>query len=431
MHDYSRNVKHIEFLNRVHPENYDLLDEFVRGRTNVVAGGVSWFLLPNVASVKIVRHGCMFPAIGLSLTPALRSVDINIGTNVTREVGVERSEQIANYLLTASGASYALDTLRMRGSACKPLNVSLAKLTTLRVLLLEVETCLVADTLAAIASFPMLEELTIDADHVNVDEFKTKAVTTSEEPQSFFPSLRSLKIRSRLALVGIITQHIQSTIFNDLDASVRDSQDSCAWTRFFSTIHTHPTIPNTLERLKIYNHTGYDDLDDGHILDNTPGSTQNDDDNDGTSNTPFSLNTISPLSKISNLRSFTLNTNLPLSFDDNDVDKIARWWPHLDSLYLGYLYGQGEIIECIGWRPKTTLACLASVARICRELRRLSLPVDVSRAFDCSKPPLVSQHQLRMLGIAGSNTVVAESTRDYIRSLFPALEDYYIHRLSC
>jgi len=183
-------------------------------------------------------------------------------------------------------------------------------------------------TLAKIASFPVLEELTVYADQVDPDEFEAIAVALpNKQTISFFPSLRVLHIHSQLALAVLIVQHIQSKAFNDLETTVVDAQyDPSTWLQFFSAIPRHAT---TLERLSVVHNVRFGFPDhDGQVIDNIPGPIiQNED--DGTSNTSFSINTLSPLSEVVNLRSFTIDTNLPSSFEDKGIDKMARWWPHL------------------------------------------------------------------------------------------------------
>jgi hypothetical protein len=370
-------------------------------------------------SVRIAKNGCVTPAISLSLTPALRSIDIDTGVNTARRLGLERSNSIADYLQAASLTCRTLETVLIRGFACKQLNAAVATLTTIRVLSLKMGTSLLADAFATVASFPVLEELTVHADRVDVGEFETKALGPSS---SFFPSLRSLQIRCQLALSETIIHHIQSTTFDDLDVEVIDAQDSTAWIQFFSTICAHSTIPDTLQRLRIEYHIEIDDHD-GHLIEDTPGSTPNTDDK--TTNTRFSLNTISPLSRIANLRNFTLDTKLPPYFDDRDMDEITRWWPHLDSLDLGCWYGYGEEdAGLLKWRPRITLACLTSVATRCRELQRLVLPVDVRQDFPHAQTPLLSQHRLRKLVIVSFDETTTESISDYIYRLFPAIEEF-------
>jgi len=161
------------------------------------------------------------------------------------------------------------------------------------------------------------------------------------------------------------------------------------------------------------------------LIEDTSGSTQandDDDDDDKALSTRFSLNTIFPLSRIPNLRNFTLDGNFLSHLDNRDVDEITRWWPNLDSLDLGCLYND-EDVELSKWRPRTTLACLISVAAHCREMQRLVLPVDIDGDLLPEQVPPLSHHRLRKLVILPSGQTVTESTINYVYKLFPALEE--------
>lgn len=363
-------------------------------------------LFPKLVSVEVAADGCATPAVNLSLTTALKSVDIDTGVNTGRKAaGVERSGLMADYLTAANLMSHILETTRIRGFACERLNSSIAQLTSLRVLSLKVGNSLMTDTLVAVAFFPGLEELTVHADRVDPERFNEQI---ADKQAPVFPSLHTLQIRSQFAIVETIIENLRSTTFNTLDMEVVDSQDASAWKRLFTTMRTHPTIPNTLERLKIDHHIEID----GDIED-TPASTD-----DKASDMRFTLNTITPLSKFSNLKRFAVDTNLPPDVEDKDLEEVAKWWPGLESLELG-VWPEEEGEDAGDWKPRTTLGSLESVARRCSNMHTLVLPVDVDHPFTPSL--IISQHKLQKLAICQTEVTISETAASYIHTLFPSL----------
>lgn len=406
--EYARKVKHIQF--RSSPEDLAVLGSLLDIDSSEVP------LFTKVTSVEITADGCATSAVNFSLTQALKSVDIDTGINTGRKpAGVDRSRHIANYLLAASVTCQALEHVRVRGFACEQLNKSISHLSKLRVLSLKVGNSLSTDTLVAISFFPVLEELVVHADRVDPEEFKEK-LALRQAP--VFPSLQTLQIRSQFSVVETIFENIRSTTFSNLDVEAIDSQDTSAWTQLFTTMRSHAAIPHTLERLRLDHHIELD----GDIEDTPPLSHQNDD--RSLDNTCFTLNTFSPLSKLPNLKSFTVAANFPPDLDDKDVDQILRWWPLLESLDLGIWpededEEEGDVTK-EKWIPRTTISSLESAARRCPKLQSLVLPVNVG--LENTPSPLISQGQLSKLVFSAPGTTLSATTDAYIRGLFPSLD---------
>ena len=145
-------------------------------------------------------------------------------------------------------------------------------------------------------------------------------------------------------------------------------QDPLAWKPTFELLTLGSA--NTLTDFTIDQLQGIDDIGDANFLSHR--SRQ------------FPLDVLRPLHALTALQRFTLDTIFPPDLTDSDMAQIASWWPRLQKLDLGTLSG------CPGtdaqFTPaKMTLACLPSLAKHCRDLRTLVLPLNL-RTSDLSSP---------------------------------------------
>ena len=392
--NYARMVKHVKLGTKV--ERDVALESSSHDTTP---------LFQNLQSVAVLMDGCAAPAVHLLLSPMLTSVTIDIGVSTGRATGVERSGNIATYLSTLRSSSLPIQKLNIRGFACEQLNQAVYKLYTLKSLSLKLGTSLSTTTVTNIAKFPLLEELCIHADRVDAGSLK-ESIASSSSP--IFPRLQTLEIRSSVEVATAIVEHTQSATFTRVSVEVIQEDDS-TWT------HLYSVIPTTTQAIHIDHHI---DLDE-------PTSDNPDTINDH----PFTIKKLSALSKLTALRTFTLESNAPVDFVDKDVEELTKWWPALEILDLA-ISPYWECKEQIAaWTPKLTVGCLRSVAKGWPNLARLGLPINLA-----SEPKQVQIFPLHtrlnefkiVPSVHGEScTPHIDANIAFVRNLFPSVRDHF------
>ena len=391
--NYARMVKHIRLGTKVEKD--------------VALGSLSHDttpLFPNLQSVAVLMDGCAAPVVHLLLSPMLTSVTIDIGVSTGRATGVERSGNIAAYLATLRSSSIPIQRLNIRGFACERLNQAVCGLSTLKLLSLKLGTSLSTTTIINIAKFPFLEELCIHADRVDAGSLKESVASSSS---TVFPRLRTLDIRSSVEVATAIVEHVQSTTFTRISIEVIQGDDS-TWT------HLYSIIPTTIQAIHIDHHI---DLDE-------PTNDNPDTINDH----PFTIKRLGALSKLINLRAFTLESNAPVDFVDKDIEELTKWWPTLKILDLA-ISPYWECKEQIAsWTPKLTVGCLPSIAKGWPDLERLGLPIDLASEPNIVQDLTFHTHLNEFKIVPSlhdeSCTPHIDANLAFIRNLFPSVRGH-------
>ena len=367
-------------------------------------------LFPNLQSVAVLMDGCAAPAVHLLLSPMLSTVTVDIGVSTGRATGVERSGNISAYLSSLRSSSVPIQKLSFRGFACEKLNAAVSNLATLKSLSLKVGTSLSTRTVADIASFPFLEELFIHADRVGANSLEESLASSS----LVFPNLRTLDIRSSVEVAATILQHARSTTFARLSIEVTHNDDT-TWTRLYSV------IPTTVQDIHIDYHI---DLDEP-ISDTT----------DTIDDHPFTIKKLGPLSKLTTLRAFTLDTNIPVNLTDKDLEALTKWWPTLKTLdFTVSAHGEckengDQEAQIVPWTPELTVGCLSTIVKGWHHLERLRLPINLASGFNQAQDFPIHTY-LREFKIgpslpSESRTPLIDANIAFIRNLFPsALHDF-------
>ncbi len=114
---------------------------------------------------------------------------------------------------------------------------------------------------------------------------------------------------------------------------------------------------------------------------------------------------------------------------DKDIEQMASWWPRLQRLDLGTLSGSAEH-DAQHPTPKITFASLRSLAKHCRDLRRLVLPLDLtatsehkpSEAEEEKIPTQTALHTLLLGGLPAPDADMSSFIRQTL-AVFPGLEE--------
>jgi len=344
-------------------------------------------------------------------SPMLTTVTIDIGVSTGRATGVERSCNIAAYLSALRSSSTPIQKLNIRGFACEKLNKAVCGLSVVKSLSLKVGTSLSTTTVIGIASFPFLEELFVHADRVDAGSLK-ESLTSSSSPS--FPSLQILDIRSSVEVAATILEHTQSDSLTKFSVEVTRDDES-AWTHLFSV------IPITIRHIHIDHHIDIDEPID--------------DITDTVNNHPFTTKKLGALSKLTALRAFKLDTNVPINFIDKDVEELARWWPALKMFDLAVSpfgeckEGGDQEARMVPRITNLTVGCLYSIAEGWPGIERLKLPINLSVESRKLQDFPVHTHLYDFKIVPSlsveSRTPLIDANLAFIRNLFPfVLDDF-------
>lgn len=392
---YAHKVKHITF-GAAPPD------------LNTVKGS----LLPNVISVALSRDGCLSSVNWLS-SDRLRDLDIDMRAASDSKSNTARATNVAN-ILSHTSSQGTLRKLKIRGWMTPVLEGAVLSVTSLCNLVLHTGKSLTPQTLAALASFPNLAQLSVHASHIDADDFASALPLDS----ATFPALHTLRIRGQRALFCAILEALPQGHLHSLYLETEEpEQGLVAWRETFDLLVAKAAdtlIDFTLDQIL--------ELEE---MEDTISYVESD--------TRLAAETLQPLSGLRAMRRFTIDAMILPDFTDKDIDRIASWWPLLEQLNLGTLPGMQEHAQ--PWIPKVTVAALTTLAKRCPRLETLTLPLDIS-ALACKSPdepeadgkgengPVLPQTALRKLyvGHAGAS----DSIPDFLRSVlqvYPKLED--------
>ncbi|KAA1470234.1 hypothetical protein DENSPDRAFT_928720 [Dentipellis sp. KUC8613] len=375
-------------------------------------------LLPRLTTARLVLHDSfkrnIFPPT-LYVSPRLRSLTIEISfINRTLAGGASHpGEALYLYMDAVARIASGLEFLRIRGRVCERMTETIATLTGLRTLSLCIGSDISPRTIAAIATFPRLEELRVHLDGMDADALDEALPQSGEAGQSLFPALHTLHVRSSPQVAEVLFTRLAPRsglravrIESDFKPRVVD-----AWTPALALLADKAA--DTLVDLSIECLTNFCEVPD-HAF---PPKLH------------FTLATLAPLAKLTRLRKFHLDASVPADLTDADVATLAAWWPAIEDLGLWTRPVDAFDYPTYFTRhPRATLASLAVLAARCPNLRNLALALDIAALPPRAHPPLAcaSQGALERLTVgcarkAGAEGVDPEALAECIFRAFPAL----------
>lgn len=133
---------------------------------------------------------------------------------------------------------------------------------------------------------------------------------------------------------------------------------------------------------------------------------------------PIRMDTLRPLTSFSGISNLKLNPAGGVDLDDTDIKDLARSWPRLKHLQLGWNFPGHP-------HPRMTLSSLVSIAEYCPSLCTLYMLVDACTvpAITTSRPAgRVRHHSLVCLGIGGSPIDSEAGVAVFLSDVFPCVD---------
>ncbi|KAL6309287.1 hypothetical protein BKA93DRAFT_350755 [Sparassis latifolia] len=363
----------------------------------------SIILMPKLSHVVLRGEGCEV-APCFKTSRALRHLNITLNHyNKERPHSMLlRSYAVATYLDSLNAWDVDLQTLRLRGRLSAQLSMTLASLTTLRTLLLYAGDSLTAQMLLAIANFPRLRRLDVQATHINPSTFFE---TLSPSAPPLFPTLQNLKISCQPDFLAALLQTLPVGVLQKVQIDTA-----------YSPISFHPSFErlsligsHSLEELCVEAFIPSDDVE-------YSGAVHSD--------RALTISALRPLAGLKALRRFSIHGTAPPDFCDGDIEQIAAWWPRLSLLNLGLI----EDFHADAF-SRLTPAVFFVLAKLCRELKSLTLPVDILDSALPLPPPgahlAISLCSLRSLSI-GTAPLSLDCISVFVRHVvaaFPGVEN--------
>lgn len=407
------------------------------------------------------------PPASLNLSANLKNIEIILGfRNKLSTIGSPKN--VSEYLEQVARIASGIERLSLRGLICAPLNTTIASMSTLRVLCLRTGMSLTAETLTAITYFPYLAELEIHASHITVDALLEAGSATATDSVTF-PFLEKLHVRAQPPVIELLLDKIQPGTLRILrieaetetTARIFQSRNTTnpiiSWSTIFNTVGAKAS--HSLHELTIEHHIDIDDLalhiDHNLTSDttNTPTThinTNNDTQTLNQTQAPstyrrvcknhLTFDLIRPLSNLLNLQRFVLDTSIPPDFCDQDIEHIAKWWPDIEHLDFGSLAAldcqcrphpeahhpglQSHMQSQGSWKPRMTVASLATFAKTSKNLRSLILPLDIDITVAPSGVPAIGgNYALQRLTLHSVAAPDPDSgfIPGFLRAAFPSL----------
>ncbi|THH14976.1 hypothetical protein EW146_g5417, partial [Bondarzewia mesenterica] len=315
-------------------------------------------ILPSLNSVHLVLKDAArrnIPAT-LYLSEHLRSVSIDVSfiSRRANDAATHPGESLCAYLDAVARVATELHHLRLRGRIRERMADTVATMSNLRTLSMCIGSDLTPRTLAAISSFPQLEDLRVQLDGMDVDVLAEALIPSSTPPHSlFFPSLQTLHVRSSPAVIEALFDRLPPTnslhtIRLESDYRPRSVDD---WTPALALL-AEKTY-QTLTSLSIESLTSFCEVFD-HAF---PPKLH------------FSLDTLRPLSRLVHLTHFSIDPSVPADLSDADVSTIAQWYPSITSLGLWTRPVDAfDYPSYFTLQPRATPASLSVLAAHCTHL---------------------------------------------------------------
>ncbi|KAI0091506.1 hypothetical protein BDY19DRAFT_930806 [Irpex rosettiformis] len=362
--------------------------------------------LPNLRSICLLRDACCAP-VSFTTTQTLRELQVDLGPIIRTQAAESRGRCLVATLTRLESTGSRLEKLRIRGWIPPILSSALSSLRSLHSLTLSTGNSLTAGTLASFASFPNLQHLSVHASSIDAEDF-----TAALPPNASFASMHTLQIRASRSLICAILAIIPRDTLHYIHIEAEEfDQDPLAWKPTFDLLTSRAA--DTLMDLTIDQTLNPDEMESLEFL--------------SLRSPRFTLETLRPLYALTALQRFTLDVMILPDLTDKDIAQMASWWPHLQVLDLGTLSGgtahNGRLVA-----PKITLASLRSLAKRCRNLRTLVLPLDLtvnSYALEKKEEKIPAQtalHTLLLGGLPPADTDMSPFIRQ-ILAIFPRLEE--------
>ncbi|TFY52495.1 hypothetical protein EVG20_g10524, partial [Dentipellis fragilis] len=225
-------------------------------------------------------------------------------------------EALYLYMDAVARIATGLEFLRIRGRVCERMTETISTLTGLRTLSLCIGSDISPRTIAAIASFPRLEELRVHLDGMDADALDEALPLSGPAGQPRFPALHTLHVRSSPQVAEVLLARLAPRsglravrLESDFKPRVVD-----AWTPALALLADKAA--DTLADLSIECLTNFCEVPD-HAF---PPKLH------------FTLATLAPLAKLTRLRKFHLDASVPADLTDADVAALATWWPAIEDL---------------------------------------------------------------------------------------------------
>ncbi|KAI3619780.1 hypothetical protein WG66_002834 [Moniliophthora roreri] len=400
LRSYSSRVKHIKTRQSVqlHPSVSSLLSS--------VGNGL--FTRLTTAQLSLTNCHSFCPMLGPS--DKLERLDLDLGF---KNSILPSTNNAASELL---GDLPNLTSLSLRGSASEQVLRAVSAVSNLRTLSLRISTSLDSETILAISAFPFLTGLELHAVHIRSTKLAEKWTARGGAP--CFPSLKSLSIRARIALIGTILHHMQSdqlqSLYIDIEPVVQ-SDDS--WTALFNIMKDKTPF---LHDFTIDHHVDTDPigLEDSNANDsnNAPVVPNNATAIDFEDMLRFDL--VRPLFKLHDLKRLVFDTTPPIVIRDEDFTQIATHWPKLAHLELGTVPTVDP-----RWVPQTSLKGLVTLSQKSTTLISLVIPIDMITSVDVVIPKQSHPaNALRKITITSLTPPDATLMAKSLDTLFPCLQ---------
>lgn len=396
-------------------------------------------VLPQLSRASISVPSWDAFSVCMALSPALRQLTVDLGFNRARidAKGWSNDEVAAGYLESiVTSSTTSIEQMELRGLALGHTRIanSLLKLgASLRVLTLTAGASLSPFILAGVVTFPKLEDLEVHAGHISSYEL-VDALKMGGDEEGVFPALRKLRVRAQPSLVELLLEKMASNKLTHLHIEAVSQPEGH---RAHNWVHTFALIPakavSTLQELTIEHH--FDLSIDNEPNSNAPApaptitptpilstpspaipSTAS----DPTEAVAWTLANLRPLERLAHLRRLVLDTTLPPSLSDADLEALAQWWPKIEHLELGGLAAE---FNCghLETTCRTTLACLRSFAKWCPKLETLVLNLDIT-TYPSDTQCGTTQLNLRNLALGSALVPEPSQLACYLGYIFPALE---------
>lgn len=365
------------------------------------------FILPRVTSITLVQEGCKTPSEWIA-SPSLKDLRISIGSLRDTPSAVARADALAHTIeRIAENADSSLTNLRIRGFMTPQLNAAISTLTTLRSLSIYAGKSLDAGLLASVASMPFLKNVSIHAAHIGAEQFRNAVHHSNNH---YFPHLATLEVRGQASLIQAMLEVLQQDTVEVLKLEAQTPSEPSAWKAILETVASKASL--SLRDLTLQYTIDIEDIDQdaSHLR---------------ADDIPFTTDSLRPLATLSRLRRLEIDSTIPPTLTDRDIEQVASWWPHLEDLDFGTIPDICDIARI--WQPCMTTAGLIPLARNCSQLQSLTLPLDLTNVDDVltkgkdSKP--ITHLALRKLSFG--HITEMEAIAPFIRKvvgIFPNVE---------
>ncbi|EIM86819.1 uncharacterized protein STEHIDRAFT_147289 [Stereum hirsutum FP-91666 SS1] len=400
-------------------------------------------IFPSLTSVRLLLHFSLsspsFSKVPLSspltlslwLSPVLRSLSLELPL-ISRKPfepshPSNKQAELRAYLVEVMRVVPNLANLKLRGRISPSLMQTVIEMKQLKTLNLNVGGAdMTPSAFVALSHWERLEELKVQMDDIDPEVLAALLPQEEDEVRApYFPALKTLHIRASPAVLEAVLLPFTLPIVAEASAPVLHAIHISSPPKPRCIDSWKPSLallPSTVEVLTLESLTTFCSLPSPAFLPLhvTPpphplalAAPQNPISATGPAPTPHhtpstsltfpsstaklhpTLSTFEPLSRLHNLRILRIDTCVPPDLGDEDVERMAGWWPKIEELglwtrpMLSESEGTGgdgtttedeeDGSEAMGWlSPRATVASLRVLAERCPRLRGLAVPLDIS-----------------------------------------------------